>query len=333
MSLQITSNKEAKVINSRSYSFKCQGCDWSFNTPTVAKIKSLTKYIVDLESSTVSHGRFESLRQFYHVRNTLNSLSSKQAPLKFDSLDATNLNSWWKRAASGEPLWKLLNEENANPLGSLNHHEEQLPSLTKLTPKYNYFCPYCKSCMTRMDATPNVVKWVKTSPAYTGIPHLSVVPTAQYEQNYEEFDSDNTLMLLIENSRQHKTVTVKINSEESLMVPHHELEILSSASPGERPKDRTQQLQAILRSSPTYTLNASPDSDKLLRVENTRRLGALIKKPMPENLRIVDQGDGWMIIPLKVINRKPRYEIDVMVRFEDWNLSMSAFIDLDRPNI
>ena len=329
MSLQIISNKDENNTDHRSYSFKCQGCNWSYCTPVVPKIKSLTKYIIELEYSTDTHRRFESLRQFYHTRNTLNSLSLKPESLKFDALDPSNLNSWWKRLANGEPLWKLINEENAIPFDELKQENKHwLPSLCKLRPKYNYFCPYCKRCMTRMDPTPDTVKWVKTPPIYSGIPRISVISSYQCTQLYKEFDHDNNLMLLIENTRQDSNATLKINAEESLLVPNHELSIFAAIKTNQKRKDNLEQLQDVLHSLPTHMLNTSPDSDKLLRVENTRRLGLLNKRLSSDNLRIIDEGTGWIVIPLMIINRKPRYEIDIFVHFEDWDLSMSAFIDL-----
>ncbi|BAO42100.1 conserved hypothetical protein [Kluyveromyces marxianus] len=335
MSLKIISNKEESEAapNKRSYSFKCQGCDWSYCTSKVEKVKSLTKYVMELESLTEYHKRFQSLLEFYQTKNSVSKLMAKQAAIDFQSLDRKGPDTWWKRIANGESLWKIMDEESPIQSETLMDDVDTFPRLCKLRPKYNYSCPYCKRSLTKLDPKADVLKWLKTSPAYNGIPRISVIFHPMLKQKYQQkfLLDDSTVLLHMENTRQEHNMTVKVNAEESLLVPDYEVKITSSnLKQSGSHKDHVKQLQGILRSMPTCLLDTSPDVDKLMRVENTRRLGQLNKavtQPV-EYLQIIDEGDGWVVIPLKIINRKCQYELNFLVHFDDWDMGITGTLYL-----
>ena len=303
MFLAVTSKKQDAGAMSRSYAFKCQGCDWQYCTPVTPKIKSLTKYIMELECKSDYNSRFDALREFYQVKTNLDKIKSNPRLIRLDKIDMKGNSTWWRRLANGESVWNLIDEESESTVSADSEYE--FPRFCKLRAKFKYSCPYCKRTLSREDS--NSSRWLKLSPAVAQLPCITVLSSGYVKNGEDVLERENVMALLIQNPRIEHGLSLKINSEESLLISAHQLKIPAVSIEKANRSDYKKDLMNVLRLMPSYQLESSSRVDKLMREEHTRRLGDLNRRNNQDETGLIDSGESWIVVPVTKINSKSRY--------------------------
>ncbi|AAS51069.1 ACL159Wp [Eremothecium gossypii ATCC 10895] len=334
ISLVISSEKVTE--DSKSYVFTCTGCKWSFTTPPTGKIKSLTKYVLELYNSKNSRA-YELMT---HLHNKKQLLQWEGRAFKFDeivnALEGNAPRSFVQRLAAGEKLHHLINEELAQPLQQDMEHV-LYPKRTHLKCRYRYMCPKCHHTLSMPDQTPASSKLHKESFAMNVLPHIRIETEARALG--VDTQDPTALAIIVMNPIPMRAVDFVLSASDTLFLPVRKFTI-PSVAPDDSQLDRSQGkdvnlqiLEHYVKFIPTCMLG---NDHKLNRAERTRRLGNRFQfqgsaSPTPPNpvdydieeeARPLDQGDAWCILPLKLL-RDGLHLLNVLVTIGDWQVNLN----------
>lgn len=334
ISITVTIDKLNNDEDERSYIFKCSGCEWSYKTPLTKKVKSLAKYILDLQST--KNKRFIELSMYYREKSNL-SLCEKRSSKSHTSLTSLAM---VERLSLGEKLYQLINEtyeiEEVDGISEI-----LLPERTHLLCKYDYKCPHCNNTLLKVDPQLNTSRFLKQSFAINLLPNLQLIPQLISHISGDEHITSEAkiLALLISNPKPEKSVQLQFSGSDSLFIPIRRWEIPGCKSFKSTNKNTNwKALEEYIRYLPTFKLN---NENKLNRTERTRRLGSRFysNKVNPHNSsslllddldnvqQPLDQGESWCIVPLKILETAHIHKLNVNIKMNDIETSLYCILE------
>ncbi|AMD22040.1 HGL300Wp [Eremothecium sinecaudum] len=334
ISLVISSEKVGEEM--KQYTFNCTGCKWNFVTPPTGRIKSLTKYILELYNS--QHARaYEIMTHLLNKKHLLqlegksfNFTQSEPSPEGYSSKSIT------QRLIVGEKLHNLINEQIPLPFEE-DKKTELYPKRTHLKCRYIYSCPNCHNTMSVPDQRPGSSRLMKDSFAMNILPHIRIESASKVLGTTTD---DDTLAIVFVNATPSKPVEFSLTASESLFLPIRGF-ILPSVSNDTNSHTNTegkdvnlQILEDYIKYVPTYLLGKD---NKLSQAERTRRMGSMfsfrnnngikIQQLAPgddEDVQPLDQGDAWCALPLKV-TKKGTHQLNLLTKIDDWEVNLELF--------
>lgn len=334
--LGLVISSESCDDGNKKYVFKCMGCHWDYKTPSVGKIRSLTKYIKSLKANEcLQSRRFEVLERHYHSKRQLLDWGLTRTPLKIplDGSLVADRRNVLQRLSQGDKLFELLDEPCPMPLKDTSDALE-LPLQMHLRCKYKYICPHCLNTLLKPETQPKSLKFYTTSFAVKYLPALSLAPRSQIDNKVYD---DTRFALVISNPTSSEEMCITMSGSDGLFIPITEVRIRAVTPVTPSHQDHgLKMIEQFILSVPTYKLTADT---KLSRVERTRRLGnknlniystannsstSLLEDL--EDYKLLDQGSGWCIVPVNLLNNASVHSLFITVATQKFKVTMNCVI-------
>ncbi|AET39556.1 uncharacterized protein Ecym_4519 [Eremothecium cymbalariae DBVPG len=333
ISLVISSEKMDS--DKKCYLFNCTGCKWTFTTPPTGKIKSLTKYILELYSSKNARA-YELIT---HLHNKKQLLQWEGKAFKFDeivsALEGNAPRSIVQRLAVGEKLHQLISEQIPLPLKD-DSNEVLYPKRLHLKCKYRYTCPQCNHTLSVPDDSPSSSRLHKESFAMNILPRIRIEKLAvALGMDHQD---PSAFAIVVINPNPSRSIECTLTASDTLFMPIRKFNIPAVSVNDYKiiknsGKDiNLQILEQYAKFTPTYMLG---NDHKINRAERTRRLGSrfpfqnsttnsinLLDYDIDEDAKAIDKGDGWCILPLKLLN-KGNHLLNLLVNIEGFEVRLN----------
>ncbi|SCU89189.1 LADA_0E14136g1_1 [Lachancea dasiensis] len=319
----LTSSKDK--VGSRRLILKCHGCGWDYKLKTIDTTQSLTSYVNELRGyQDKYHARFRELQKFYSLKRKLQDLDMSSKMGKIDTLDETTSHELVAEL-SGRKIFELINEERPSPPTlEMNAPVASLPRGRRLKARYNFKCPSCDTWLTKCYPDPRSSRFLLESCALQTIPELRIIPLSQ-AHSIEPQDA-NKLALAFCSAFQSNSRTTDISLIGSatiyLPVPQFTIQSLDSLAPALSP---TENLSQFITRIPTYLLSSELDLVENERVRRTKSR-AECKLRNFQNSEVIDQGNGWTIVPIHILESKDYHNIQLIFTTPDHRVSLRAVI-------
>lgn len=210
----------------------------------------------------------------------------------------------------------------------------ELPLQMHLRCKYKYSCPYCLNTLLKPETQPKSLKFYTTSFAVKYLPALSLAPRSQIDNKVYD---DTRFALVINNPTSSEEMRITMSGSDGLFIPITEVRIRAVTPVTPSHQDHgLKTIEQFILSVPTYKLTADT---KLSRVERTKRLG---KKNLSvystannsstslledlEDYKLLDQGSGWCIVPVNVLNNASVHSLFITVATQKFKVTMNCVI-------
>lgn len=322
-------------LDSRSskYILQCAGCDWSYTSPQVTRTESLINCIQsERETKDTVLERYRALEEHLNVKGLF--IKCESSPHLTDALSNASIaqRKYVLQRLATKKLYELISEELPAKYETIKHSTE-LPLPSRLRCKYQYSCPKCRSCLLRPDANPRSSKIVTSSFAVDFLPNIRVLPLQQVLPT--ECDT-NKLALVVLGPHIQGSMEIKISGSSGLYIPITEITVsYSKIVIEEEGRSISHRMELFATTIPTYQLKADT---RLSRKERTRRLGKSSSQlyslgnnkssnSLIENSKIIDQGNGWCIIPLILLKDEPKHILQFKLAFSSYKIMLHYILE------
>ncbi|CEP62574.1 uncharacterized protein LALA0_S05e08658g [Lachancea lanzarotensis] len=311
-----------RLSDKKELILSCHGCGWTYQTDELknARSQGLALYFDSLrQKSDPQLARFRDLRAFYNTKRKLEEFEARTNKGVLETLDEATSRELAAKLQTAK-LFELIDEEHAVPLPKRkftpNDSERNLsllPLPRRLKAKYNYKCPKCDAYITKVFPDPKSSRFVQQSFATDLVPDVKAVPLATVHSSADCTSKDVALVFRVPEQAAKVTkvlLTPPINAY--LPVCDFDLKLENGFVRAQTPEDDIKQFSARI---PSYLLSQSRFSKNCLQTSrNTLQAD------------VVDEGDGWAIIPLHLEDDSESYQVQMDVSTNDIQVTLQMVV-------
>ncbi|SCU92578.1 LANO_0E01398g1_1 [Lachancea nothofagi CBS 11611] len=322
---QISIAGKKSKSNARQFLMKCHGCGWTYETADLGKTRSLTTYVETLRDTQDSkQTRFRELQQFYDTKRKLQKLDSSSESGRLETLDKRTSHNIVEKLDSAK-LFELINEEIPIPLDEMDLSEPlSLPQARGMHARYNYTCSSCHTWLSKRHPDPKSSRYLLESYAALQFPELKVVPLSAIVPS--KTDPEDIALVFSASNQARESTEVSLVGSATVHIPLRQftLKISGPSLPIQTPADELRHFATLI---PTYQLTGN---NSVLEHERARRSSkgssSFEVAPSCSSSGIVDQGNGWAIIPVRLLEPSNTHQIQITVAVMDVYVTIQAII-------
>ena len=268
----------------------------------MTKARPLTQFVKELQEKEDPHEqRFISLRKLYRDKIQFQNLETT------DVIDPSFATKEVAERLNNMKLFELVNEEFPLPIhkGTFTSWNS-FPRARALRGKFNYRCPACGEYLTKCHPDPKSSRFMLESFAMHQLPDLQVVSRSLIDP---KIDDENSMALVFKaSSSAHVATDITIVSCATAHIPVRQFTLTRDIP--SRNELTQEAIKRLASEVPTFQLNTNT---KILAAEKSRRNSKVERTHKNE---IIDQGNGWCIIPMYILEPTPTHKLQLTIPIE-----------------